>query len=134
MGFLDGVKKAVGMQPGGSSQGGIDEHVLSLVKGPGGIAGLVEQFKSKGLGEVISSWISTGKNLPISAEQITKVLGSGKIAEIAQKVGLSAKDVSKRLASLLPRVIDGLTPNGNVPAGGALEQGLSSLKQKLQGK
>jgi uncharacterized protein YidB (DUF937 family) len=32
------------------------------------------------------------------------------------------------LASLLPQVIDKLTPTGQVPEGGLLEQGLSMLK------
>jgi len=32
------------------------------------------QFTQKGLGDVIGSWVSTGKNLPVSGEQLQNVL------------------------------------------------------------
>lgn len=49
----------------------------------GGLSGLVQTFKDKGLGDVMASWFSTEKNLPINADQIQQVLGSQKIQEIA---------------------------------------------------
>jgi uncharacterized protein YidB (DUF937 family) len=131
MGILDGIKKAVGL--GAPGRGGMADHLLGLINSPeiGGIDGLVEKFKKKGLGKVISSWIGTGKNLPITAEQISKVFGTAKITEIAGKLGVSAKDAAGQLASLLPRVIDGLTPDGAVPAAAAVASRFRSLKQKL---
>jgi uncharacterized protein YidB (DUF937 family) len=34
---------------------------------PGGLSGLLQTFHEKGLGEIASSWVSSGQNLPISS-------------------------------------------------------------------
>jgi uncharacterized protein YidB (DUF937 family) len=109
------------------------EHVLGLINNSetGGLAGLVEIFKSKGLGDAVSSWISSGENQSVSGEAIANTLGSDKIREIADKLGISGPEASNGLATLLPQLIDKLTPDGKLPEGGLLEQGLSILKQKL---
>jgi uncharacterized protein YidB (DUF937 family) len=82
----------------------------------GGLGGLVEQFQRAGLGEIIGSWISTGRNLPVSAEQIGQVLGSDTVAQIAQRLGVDPEQAAGQLSHILPEVIDRLTPNGQLPA------------------
>jgi uncharacterized protein YidB (DUF937 family) len=77
--------------------------------------------------------VSTGKNLPISADQIKQGLGSGPLAQLAGKAGLSSDAASNHLASLLPNVIDKLTPDGRIPDSNLLEQGLNLLRGKLGG-
>ncbi len=135
MGLLDEITKAVGGEgTGESGQEGLMDQVLNLINNPGtgGLTGLVEKFNSQGLGEVMSSWISTGQNQPVSGQQMEQAFGGSTISDIAQKLGISGADVSSGLAALLPKVIDGLTPEGKVPEGGLLEQGLALLKQKVQ--
>jgi uncharacterized protein YidB (DUF937 family) len=102
---------------------------------PGGLSGLVQQFHDKGLGGLVSSWVSTGQNLPISADQIQHVLGSERMKELAAKAGISPETVSSHLTQLLPMVIDKLTPNGQLPQASTststssmLEAGLDMLK------
>jgi uncharacterized protein YidB (DUF937 family) len=134
MGLFDEITKTMRTQIlGGASQGGLMEQVLGLINNPetGGLGGLIETFKSKGLSDVISSWIGTGQNQPVSGEQIANALGDDKIREIAQKLGLSGADASSGLAELLPQLIDKLTPDGTVPEDGLLEQGLAILKGKI---
>jgi uncharacterized protein YidB (DUF937 family) len=100
----------------------------SLLQQHGGVAGLLEKFNSAGLGEQISSWISTGQNLPVDGAQISEALGHGTIADIAGKLGLPTDQISGGLAQMLPQLIDQMTPNGST--GGShdlLEQGLSAL-------
>ncbi len=113
------------------------ESIGNLINNPqtGGLGGLVQTFKDKGLDNVISSWISTGKNLPISADQIRNVLGSQQIQQIASKLGVSTDNASQHLAEYLPKVIDKLTPDGSLPASDEmLSKGLDMLKGKLFGK
>ena len=78
--------------------------------------GLVQQFHSKGLGDVVNSWVGPGGNHPITAEQITQVLGQDRINAISSKFGMSPETASAKLAEYLPTVIDKLTPHGTVPA------------------
>ena len=133
MGLFDQV---VGALAGGQSGGNaaLLETVMQLVNNPqtGGLAGLVQSFQQGGLGEVVNSWVSTGQNLPISAEQIQSVLGGTALQDIAAKLGVGQQQVSGNLAEMLPQIIDQLTPNGQLPQGGDLmAQGLELLKGKL---
>jgi len=131
MGLLDSIVGQVSgsLSNAGGGQGGLMEVVMGLINNPdtGGIQGLINAFKEKGLGNLVGSWIGSGQNLPISAEQIQAVLGSEQVQAIAQKLGLSTAEISSGLATLLPQVIDKLTPDGQVPEGGMLEQGLALL-------
>jgi uncharacterized protein YidB (DUF937 family) len=76
--------------------------------------------------------VSSGNNLPVSAEQITQAVGSGKIQDIAQQLGLDHAGAASGLANLLPHVVDHLTPNGAVQDD-LVQQGLGLLKGKLFG-
>ena len=140
MGVLDSLTGAGGSVSGGSSGGGIEGQLLQAVtqllgqgSSIGGLAGLVQSFQKNGLGEIVNSWVSTGKNLPISADQIKQGLGAGPLGQLAGKVGLSSDAASDQLSSLLPNLVDKLTPNGNIPDGNLLEQGLNLLKGRLGG-
>lgn len=136
MGLLDElVGKASGMLGGaqGCQEQGLLDAVMGMLSGGqgGGLSGLVQNFKDKGLGDIVSSWISTGQNLPISADQIKAGLGSETIQSMAAKVGVSPDDLSAQLSQVLPGVIDKLTPDGTVPEGGLLEKGLGFLKGRM---
>ncbi len=113
-----------------SSSNPLASTVMQMINNqPGGLSGLVQQFHDKGLGSLASSWVGTGQNLPISADQIQHVLGSDQVKELAAKVGISPEAASSHLAQLLPLVIDKLTPNGQLPQTSSLLQtGLDFLK------
>ena len=131
MGLLDTIaEKVKSVRPGTGQESGLMDVVMDLVNNPetGGIQGLIKTFQDKGLGNIIASWISTGPNLPISAEQIQSVFGNAKIQAIAQQIGMDPQTASSGIANLLPTVIDKLTPNGTVPEGGMLEKLMAQLK------
>src|SRR5262245_15473606 len=90
----------------------------------GGLAGLGRAFQSKGLGDIVSGWISTGPNPPVSAAQITDVLGHQTVQQFAGKAGLPVTEAGSFLATLLPAAIDHLTPDGTIPESSALEGSL----------
>lgn len=97
----------------------------------GGLSGLVESFRQKGLDDSISSWIGTGENRAVSAEQVQQALGEAKVQQVAQSIGTSSQEASSGLAALLPQLIDKLTPDGKLPEGGHVDQALAALKNKL---
>ena len=132
MGLLDSVAGALGGQGEGNA---LMTTVMALVNDPnsGGLAGLLEKFKASALGHLADSWVGTGENLPITADQVSKVLGSGLIQQLAAKAGLSTDALSGQLAQLLPQVIDKLTPNGSLPEASSLQQGLGGVMKGLLG-
>lgn len=132
MGLFDDV---AGNILGGGAQNKLAELALNLVSdnASGGLSGLAKIFAEKGLGDVVASWVSTGENQPVSGDQISQALGSEKIGEIAQQLGIGQQDAANGLAGLLPEIIDKLTPDGQVPDADVLTQGLNLLKGRLFG-
>ncbi|MBG3021141.1 MULTISPECIES: YidB family protein [Proteus] len=108
--------------------------VLEWVGSQGGIEGLVKQFDTAGLSELIQSWISTNANLPISAKQIVAVFSSPVINDLASKINLSATEASEMAAQYLPKLIDKVTPDGVVPKDlDLVSAGMDILKAKIFG-
>ena len=131
MSLLD---QALGALAGGQSgdNSALLQTVMQLVNNPqnGGLEGLIQSFQQGGLGEIVNSWVSTGQNLPVSAEQLQSVLGGGRLQDIAAQLGMSPEQATGGLADLLPQVVDNLTPTGQLPEGGdLLAQGLDMRKK-----
>jgi uncharacterized protein YidB (DUF937 family) len=84
----------------------------------GGLQGLVRQFEQAGLGSHMSSWISSGQNLPISPDQLAQALGSGQVQQMAQQAGMDPQALTTGLSQVLPQLIDKLTPQGQAPSSG----------------
>lgn len=121
----------------GNSDNNLLESVIGMISDPqtGGLSGLIEKISAGGLGEQVSSWVSIGENLPVTADQIQAVLGSSFVQGLAAKVGINTADVAGSLANLLPQVVDKLTPDGEVPGDNKLlELGLAGLTSLLGSK
>ncbi|MFJ7567954.1 YidB family protein [Herminiimonas sp. NPDC097707] len=136
MGLLDQlagqVMGSLGAQKQDSvAQGDLMGGVMALINGAGGLPALLQQLQGSGLGDQVASWIGTGENQAVSGDQIKNALGEDNIQQIAQQAGVEPEHASAGLAQLLPQIIDKLTPNGQVPQGDLLEQGLSMLKGKF---
>lgn len=131
MGILDDVTSLLGNAGGqaGGAASGVLGAVQGLISEQGGLQGLVQKFQSGGLGEQVKSWVGTGQNLPISAEQLQQVLGSPQVSALAGKLGIDPQQAAAQVAQFLPGLIDKLTPNGQLPEGGnLLAQGADLLK------
>jgi uncharacterized protein YidB (DUF937 family) len=125
MDILNTVKSALG---GGDKNNDLMSVVMNLVGGQkGGLNGLISQFTSKGLGDVIGSWVSTGKNLPVSPDQLKNALGDDTVKNIASKLGMDSNAVTSQLSNLLPDVVDKLTPDGKVPEGDLMSKATDLL-------
>jgi len=131
MSIFDTFASALGGS--GTTAGRFAQAAIGTIQsGPhGGLDGLLERFRQHGLAEQVQSWIGTGHNLPITAEDIQRVLGSGQVAELARRAGVDAKVASAELAGMLPQIVDKLTPGGQMPSSDMLAQGLSILKGKI---
>ena len=135
MGLLDQLgQAAAGMMGGSSEQNPLMQAVVRLLgqnSSIGGLSGLIQAFQKHGLGDIVNSWVGTGKNLPISAEQVQQGLGGDLLKQLASQAGMSPEAAGGQLANLLPGLIDKLTPDGKMPDMKLIEQGVNLLRGKL---
>ncbi len=131
MGLLDSVIGALGggAQAGGGGQSALLNIVMGMLANRsggqqggvdmgGGLGDLMAKFQQGGMGDVMSSWIGSGQNMPISGDQLSNVLGSDMVGKIASQLGISHGEAAGQLSQVLPQVVDKLTPNGQMPEGG----------------
>jgi len=135
MGLLDNLEnQALGNVLGGSSNP-LATGLLQMIQNqPGGLQGLVQSFHDKGMGGLVSSWISSGPNPPISADQVHQVLGSDQVKTLAAKAGISPDVAGAAIAQILPGLVDKLTPNGSVPAHSNVLEMASTILKNLETK
>lgn len=135
MGLLDGfLESAPGLQQMVAGNPNLARAALALlnpsdpsVGGSGGLASLIGAFQQNGLGDMMKAWISTGPNPPVSGAQLEGVLGREVLGQFAQKAGVPSASAGGALASILPGLVDHLTPDGNMPQAANLQGAIGSL-------
>ena len=115
MGIFDEVEKIGGSLLGNNHAGALSA-VTDYINSPqvGGLSGLQKMFQEKGLGGIVSSWIGTGQNLPISADQLNSVLHCDALNQVASKFGIDPNTLQSVMTQILPHVVDQMTPNGHI--------------------
>ena len=108
MGMFDGLL-------GGIVGAGMVTAVNGIIEKHGGIQGVVNEFERNGLGATVRSWVGTGPNQPISADQVQQALGPDLLQQLSAKSGLSVAELTQKLSQILPQAVDRLTPDGKIP-------------------
>lgn len=101
----------------GGRAGTLLSALLTLMtnKSSGGLASFLEKFNAAGLGDTVTSWVGSGSNMPISNEQLESAFGEDALKNIADQTGTDYANATSASAFLIPRVIDQLTPEGEIP-------------------
>lgn len=123
---------------GGQADNSAITSALSNLLGDGqgsiDLQGLAGKMAENGnLGDILGSWLGDGANNAISAESITDLLGSDKLAQFASALGADSGDAAGGLAEALPQLMDKASSGGSLldslgGAGGLLDAAKSFLK------
>lgn len=142
-GALGGQGGALGSVPegltGGKGSGAsstVMTTLLPMIVGllmSGGLKSILGKINAAGLTSETDSWVEKGPNHTVTGDQLQKALGSGPIADIAGKLGITHDQAANALAQVLPHVVDHVTPDGSVPAESQLEDVLGQLTAALEG-
>jgi len=126
---------------GGGAGGGLDDLLGQVLGGAtggrsqaGGLGGLLEQVRRAGFGEHADSWVSRGANKPIQPDAMTQIFGRDGIEQISRRAGISREQAAQGLSSLLPEVVDRVTPDGDVPDFSALTNSVDDLARRFGGR
>jgi uncharacterized protein YidB (DUF937 family) len=135
-GGLGGLESMLGGVAGGGASS-LLPAVMGMIGGEGGavtgLEKLVGSLESGGLGEIVGSWVGMGPNKAITPEQVKKGLGNDTIANLAKQSGLPVGDVVQHLTTILPSLVNNLTPDGKLPDAASLAKSLGGLQGLLKG-
>lgn len=113
MGIMDTVKGYIGDR---TQVKGFAEGLNSYVKQSGGMNGLKARFEKEGAGAIFQSWLGAGPSLPITKEQLEKIMGNQFIQDMAKKMGLDTTTAAEKLTHMMPIIINKLSPGGRLPS------------------
>src|SRR5262245_39473301 len=108
MGMFDGLL-------GGIVGAGMVTVVNGILEKHGGLQGVVSEFERNGLGPTVQSWVGTGTNQPISADEVHRAIGPDLLQQLAAKSGMSVQELAQKLSQVLPQAVDRMTPGGTIP-------------------
>jgi uncharacterized protein YidB (DUF937 family) len=117
---LTGLFRSSGMQDKLAS--GISSMIAD---GKINLSGIKDQADKAGLGDIFDSWVGTGDNKPISAEQVKSMATGGRLEELADEAGITVDEAAEEVSKVLPDLVDKATPDGVLPADDQVRSTLS---------
>lgn len=95
--------------------------------GQSGLHQVMSSLEAQGLGHIGQSWVGNGPNQAVTAQQIEQALGSAQVGQLAAQTGLPAGQVTQAVAAILPSIVHGVTPTGQLPEPAQVSQMLGGL-------
>lgn len=89
--------------------------VLAYIQKNGGLSGVLGKFSNNGMGNKAQSWVNIDTdNDGIDAGDIQRLFGEQEIQAACAQTGASESEVCQGIAELLPKVVNDLTPQGDL--------------------
>lgn len=109
--------KNIGGSGSGLDAGKVTSALSGLLPTDGGqlnMGSLISQLNSGGLATLASSWLGSGSNDGISADQILGMFGQSKVENFASALDLDANTAASGLSNMLPDLIDKNSEGGEL--------------------
>ena len=89
--------------------------ILAWIQKQGGLQGALDKLKNAGLANQVQSWVDpqqvNAQDIP--AQNIQSLFDDQDIEQVAQQAQAPKQEIYSAIASVLPQVIDSLTPQGS---------------------
>lgn len=115
MGIIDTLKAWLSTPEGNQLESAVLKEVLGSDGNQGGLTAIVKKLQDAGYDKQVKSWLSDGKNIPITGDELQAVLGNATVKELAAKYGVPIDQIGPILAQYLPKAVDKASPNGSLP-------------------
>ena len=86
--------------------------VLSWIQRNGGLSGALDKLRGHGLADQTQSWVGQDANQEIDASHVQNLFDEQEIKQVAEQANTSPEQVYGAIASVLPEVVNSLTPQG----------------------
>lgn len=121
LGQLGGAQQQA--QPNANTTGGSNASalliavlplVLAWVQKQGGLQGALDKLRAQGFSSQVDDWVSTGPgdNASVNMQQVQNLFDDAEIEQVAQEVQAPKQEVYSAISTVLPQIIDSLTPQG----------------------
>ncbi|MCJ8146779.1 YidB family protein [Acinetobacter sp. A3.8] len=107
--------------------------VLAWIQKQGGLQGALDKLTKSGLGSQAQSWVdpSTAQNQSVQTEQVQQLFDEQDIAQVANQTNEPTQNVYAAIATVLPQIIDSLTPQGQTSNSGEANNDIQNILNSL---
>ncbi|MBK0062981.1 MULTISPECIES: YidB family protein [unclassified Acinetobacter] len=102
---------------GGSTQAlliAVVPLILAWIQKQGGLQGALDKLRNVGLGSQVQSWVDpeqTNNNVP--AANVQQLFDDQDVEQVAEQTQVPKQDIYGAISSVLPQIINSLTPQGD---------------------
>jgi len=88
--------------------------VLAWIQKQGGLQGALDKLRNAGLGNQVQNWVDPNQSNQENAPQqnIQNLFDDQEVEKVAEQTHAPKQDVYNAISSVLPQIIDALTPQG----------------------
>jgi uncharacterized protein YidB (DUF937 family) len=90
------------------------ELVTQAFQKMGGLQGVLDKLHQAGLDKQVQSWISNGRNIPVTPDELRNALNDKQLQQIARSMGPPVDQALEVVAKYLPQAVDQASPNGKL--------------------
>jgi len=91
--------------------------VVDFIQRHGAASGILKRMEQLGLGAIARSWLVSDVHVPILGEQLHALFGTSALRAFAARLGLSPRDLVRRLSQTLPQILRHLASSqGLIPS------------------
>ncbi len=143
MSFFSTISSLMGQQSGDAQQPSPEQHATAAQalmqhydSQPGGLSGLVSQFRQNGMGGHVDNWMSSQPGAQpaqqLQPQQVEQGVGGDALQSIASRAGMSPEMTKIALATALPMLMSHLSGgSGQLPTQASQGGGLAGMAESL---
>ena len=102
---------------GGSTQAlliAVVPLILAWIQRQGGLQGALDKLRNVGLGSQVQSWVDPEQsNNNVPASNVQQLFDDQEVEQVAEQTQVPKQDIYGAISSVLPQIINSLTPQGD---------------------
>ena len=108
--------------------------VLAWIQKQGGLQGALDKLTKSGLGSQAQSWVdpNTTQNQSVQNEQVEQLFDDQEVEQVANQMNEPKQNVYGAIATVLPQIIDSLTPQGQRSDQGEANTDIQNILKQLK--
>ena len=108
--------------------------ILGWIQSNGGLQGALAKLQGAGLGNQVQSWVDPSQgNGNVDLQQIQSLFNGQEIEQVAQQAQVPTIEVYGAISTVLPQIIDSLTPQGDATDHGEANSDIQNVMNMVSG-
>lgn len=109
--------------------------ILAWIQKQGGLQGALDKLKGAGLSSQVQNWVDPQQNNDehVATNDVQQLFDDQDVEQVAQQTQAPKQDVYSAISSVLPQIINSLTPQGNQTNPQEANQDIQSVLNMVSG-